>query len=256
LETEDAGVLLRSMTDIIRHRGPDDDGHWLGDGAGLGMRRLSIIDVQGGKQPITNEDGSVIAVFNGEIYNYQRLRQELEAAGHRFATNSDTETIVHAYEDDGPGFVRRLRGMFAVALWDRHRRRLVLTRDRFGKKPIHYAVDNGRLIFASEIKSLLLAPGVRRQLDPIAVSQFFTLGYIPAPRTAFVGIYKLPAAHTLCFEHERASFQRYWQIDFAPRCTDDEETATRRVRELLTEAVRIRLMSEVPLGAFLSAPIC
>ena len=255
LETEDAGVLLRSMTDIIRHRGPDDDGHWLGDGAGLGMRRLSIIDVQGGKQPITNEDGSVIAVFNGEIYNYQRLRQELEAAGHRFATNSDTETIVHAYEDDGPGFVRRLRGMFAVALWDRHRRRLVLTRDRFGKKPIHYAVDNGRLIFASEIKSLLLAPGVRRQLDPIAVSQFFTLGYIPAPRTAFVGIYKLPAAHTLCFEHERASFQRYWQIDFAPRCTDDEETATRRVRELLTEAVRIRLMSEVPLGAFLSGGV-
>jgi asparagine synthase (glutamine-hydrolysing) len=145
--------------------------------------------------------------------------------------------------------------MFAIALWDRHRRRLVLTRDRFGKKPIHYAIDNGRLIFGSEIKSLLLAPGVRRQLDPIAVSQYFTLGYIPGPRTAFAGINKLPAAHTLCFERESASVRRYWQIDFTPRCDDDEETATRRVRELLTEAVRIRLMSEVPLGAFLSGGV-
>jgi asparagine synthase (glutamine-hydrolysing) len=243
------------MTDIIRHRGPDDDGHWFGDSAGLGMRRLSIIDLQGGKQPITNEDGSVIAVFNGEIYNYQRLRQELEATGHQFATDSDTETIVHAYEDDGPDFVRRLRGMFAIALWDRQRRRLVLTRDRFGKKPIYYTVDNGRLIFGSEIKSLLLAPGVRRELDPFAVSQYFTFGYIPSPRTAFAGIYKLPAAHILCFECERASLQRYWQLDFTPRCNDDEETATRRVRELLTEAVRIRLMSEVPLGAFLSGGV-
>ncbi len=255
LDTEGAGVLLQAMTDIIRHRGPDDDGHWLSETAGLGMRRLSIIDVQGGKQPITNEDGSVIVVFNGELYNYKQLRQELEAAGHRFATNSDTETIVHAYEDDGLGFVRRLRGMFAIALWDRHRRRLVLTRDRFGKKPIHYTIDNGRLLFGSEIKSLLLGPGMRRQLDPIAVSQYFTFGYIPAPRTAFAGIYKLPAAHTLCFEDGRASLQRYWQIDFTPRCNDDEETATRRVRELLTEAVRVRLMSEVPLGAFLSGGV-
>lgn len=255
LGAEDAGALLRGMTDIIRHRGPDDDGHWLGDTAGLGMRRLSIIDVDGGRQPITNEDGSVIAIFNGEIYNYQQLRQELETAGHRFATNSDTETIIHAYEDDGLDFVRRLRGMFAIALWDRHRRRLVLTRDRFGKKPIHYTVDNGRLIFGSEIKSLLLAPGMRRQLDPIAISQYFTFGYIPAPRTAFVGIYKLPAAHTLCFEDGRASMQRYWQLGFSPTCTDDEETAARRVRELLIEAVRIRLMSEVPLGAFLSGGV-
>jgi asparagine synthase (glutamine-hydrolysing) len=255
LDTEGASIVLRDMTGIIRHRGPDDDGHWLSDSAGLGMRRLSIIDVRGGKQPITNEDGSVIAVFNGEIYNYQQLRQELEAAGHQFATNSDTETIVHAYEDDGLDFVRRLRGMFAIALWDRHRRRLVLTRDRFGKKPIHYSVDNGRLIFGSEIKSLLLAPDMRRQLDPIAVNQYFTFGYIPAPRTAFAGILKLPAAHTLCFEDGRVSLQRYWQIDFTPQCTDDEETAARRVRELLTEAVRVRLMSEVPLGAFLSGGV-
>lgn len=255
LDAEEAGALLRSMTDIIRHRGPDDDGHWLGDGAGLGMRRLSIIDVAGGQQPIANEDGSVIVVFNGEIYNYQQLRRALEATGHQFATNSDTETIVHAYEEDGIDFVRRLHGMFAIALWDRTRRRLVLTRDRFGKKPLHYAFDGQRLLFGSEIKSLLLAPGVRRELDPMAISQYFTFGYIPAPRTAFAGIHKLPAGHTLALEDGQIKLHRYWQLDFTPRCADDEETATRRVRELLLDAVRMRLISEVPLGAFLSGGI-
>src|SRR5260221_619345 len=255
LGAEEAGMLLRDMTDIIRHRGPDDDGHWLGDNAGLGMRRLSIIDVQGGQQPITNEDGSVMVVFNGEIYNYQQLRRELEAAGHQFATNSDTETIVHAYEEDGLDFVHRLHGMFAIALWDRLRRRLVLTRDRFGKKPVHYAFDGRRLIFGSEIKSLLLMPGIQRELDPVAVSQYFTYGYIPAPRTAFAGIQKLPAGHTLAFEDGRLQLHQYWQLDFTPRCADDEETAVRRVRELLTEAVRMRLISDVPLGAFLSGGV-
>ncbi len=255
LDPEAEGALLRQMTDIIRHRGPDDDGHWLGDGAALGMRRLSIIDLSGGKQPIANEDGSVIAVFNGEIYNYRELRRELETEGHTFATNSDTETIVHAYEDDGVAFVRRLRGMFAIALWDRRRRRLVLTRDRFGKKPIHYICDDHRLIFGSEIKSLLLAPDVPRELDPAAVSQYFTFGYISAPHTAFADIHKLPAAHTLVFEDGRATLQRYWQLDFTPRCTDDEATAAHKVRELLTEAVRIRLISDVPLGAFLSGGV-
>jgi asparagine synthase (glutamine-hydrolysing) len=252
---EEAAALLRRMTDIIRHRGPDDDGHWVGDEVGLGMRRLSIIDVAGGQQPITNEDGSVLVVFNGEIYNYATLRRELEAAGHRFATNSDTETIVHAYEDDGPDFVRRLHGMFAIALWDRRRRRLVLTRDRFGKKPIHYAFDGRRLVFGSEIKSLLLAPELPRTLDPVAIGQYFTYGYIPAPRTAFAGIQKLPAATTLVYEDGAVALRRYWTLDFTPRCDDDEETAARRVRELLREAVRKRLISEVPLGAFLSGGI-
>src|SRR5579859_6375294 len=176
-----ADALLRRMTGIIHHRGPDDDGHWLGDDAGLGMRRLSIIDVAGGQQPIANEDGSVIAVFNGEIYNYRELREQLETAGHRFATNSDTETIVHAYEDDGVDFVRRLRGMFAIALWDRRRRRLVLARDRFGKKPLHYAHSGQQLVFGSEIKSLLLAPGVRRELDQASMGEYFAFGYISAP---------------------------------------------------------------------------
>jgi asparagine synthase (glutamine-hydrolysing) len=255
LDAEHACALLSDMTDIIRHRGPDDDGHWLGDGVGLGMRRLSIIDVQGGKQPITNEDGSVIVVFNGEIYNYQQLRRELEATGHQFATNSDTETIVHAYEQDGLDFVRRLRGMFAIAIWDRHRRRLILTRDRFGKKPLHYTFYGRRLLFGSEIKSLLLAPGLRRELDAEAINQYFTYGYIPAPRTAFVGIEKLPAGYTLAFEDGRMQLHRYWQLDFTPRSADGEETAARRVRELLLEAVRMRLISEVPLGAFLSGGI-
>lgn len=255
LDPEAAETLLHRMTSIIRHRGPDDDGHWLGDDAGLGMRRLSIIDVAGGQQPIANEDGSVIAVFNGEIYNYQDLRRELEAAGHRFATNSDTETIVHAYEDDGIEFVHRLRGMFAIALWDRRRRRLVLTHDRFGKKPLHYAVSGKQIVFGSEIKSLLLAPGVQRTLDPAAIAQYFAFGYISAPRTAFMDVGKLPAAHTLVFENGQIKLHRYWQLDFTPRRNDDEETAARVVRELLTEAVRVRLISEVPLGAFLSGGI-
>lgn len=255
LDVEGAEALLQRMTAIIRHRGPDDDGHWLGDDVGLGMRRLSIIDVAGGRQPIANEDGSVIAVFNGEIYNYQQLRHELEAAGHHFSTNSDTETIVHAYEDEGVDFVRRLRGMFAIAVWDRRRGRLVLARDRFGKKPLHYTTVGDRLVFGSEIKSLLLAPDVRRELDPAAVSQYFAFGYISAPRTAFLNIHKLPAAHTLTFEHGDVTLLPYWRLDFTPRSADDEETAVRTVRELLTEAVRIRLMSEVPLGAFLSGGV-
>ncbi len=255
LDDGQAATLLRDMTGIIRHRGPDDEGHWIGDGVGLGMRRLSIIDVSGGSQPITNEDGSVIVVFNGEIYNYQTLRHDLEAAGHYFTTRSDTEAIVHAYEEDGLDFVRRLRGMFAIALWDRQRRRLVLARDRFGKKPLHYTFDGRRLTFGSEVKSLLLAPDMSRQLDPAAISEYFAFGYISAPRTALAGVYKLPPAHILVLQDGQLRLHRYWQLDFTPRCDDDEATAARRVRDLLTEAVRIRLMSEVPLGAFLSGGV-
>src|SRR5579859_106395 len=251
----EALALARHMTDILAHRGPDDDGHWCGDDAALGMRRLSIIDVSGGKQPITNEDGSIIVVFNGEIYNYQALRAELERSGHHFATNSDTETIVHAYEEDGLDFVRRLDGMFAIALWDRTRRRLVLTRDRFGKKPLYYTFDGHRLAFASELKALLLMPGARRELDPLAVAQYFTFGYVPAPRSILADVRKLSAGHVLAFENDDLSVRRYWKLDFTPRGDDDGETAARRVRELVLEAVRKRLISEVPLGAFLSGGI-
>jgi asparagine synthase (glutamine-hydrolysing) len=255
LDIAQADMLLHRMTTVLRHRGPDDDGHWLGDGVGLGMRRLSIIDVRGGQQPVTSEDGAVMVVFNGEIYNFQALRRELEATGHHFATNSDTETIVHAYEDDGVDFVQRLRGMFAIALWDRKRHRLVLASDRFGKKPLYYAYDGQRLIFGSEMKALLLVPDVRRELDPCAITQYFTLGYIPAPRTALRGIHKLPAAHVLTLERGTVRLRRYWQLDWSPRCEDDVETAARRVRDLLTEAVRMRLVSEVPIGAFLSGGV-
>jgi asparagine synthase (glutamine-hydrolysing) len=243
------------MTDIITHRGPDEDGHWLGDGVGLGMRRLSIIDLSGGQQPITNEDGSVLVVFNGEIYNYRELRADLERAGHHFATNSDTETIVHAYEEDGLDFPRRLHGMFAIALWDRKRQRLVLVRDRFGKKPLYYAHDGQRFIFGSEMKSLLLAPNLPRDLDPHAIGEYFTFGYISSPRSALASVAKLPAAHTLTFEQGRVDLRRYWSLDFTPRSPDDAEAAARRVRELVLAAVRKRLISEVPLGAFLSGGV-
>jgi asparagine synthase (glutamine-hydrolysing) len=248
-------ALLADMTEVIRHRGPDDDGFWCDEGVGLGMRRLSIIDVWGGRQPMTNEDGAVVVVFNGEIYNFPDLRRELEATGHQFRTRSDTETIAHAYEEDGVDFVQRLRGMFAIALWDRQRKRLLLTRDRFGKKPLHYYFDGTRLLFGSEIKSLLLSPHVSRELDIEALNQYFAFGYIPAPRTILAGIRKLPPAHTLCFEDGQVSLRRYWQLSFAARCTDDEETAARRLRELLAEAVRLRLISDVPLGAFLSGGV-
>ncbi len=252
LTDERAQALLRRMTDLLIHRGPDDEGHWYGDSTGLGMRRLSIIDVDGGKQPIANEDGSVIVVFNGEIYNYQALRADLERSGHRFATNSDTETIVHAYEEDGLDFVHRLDGMFAIALWDRTRKRLVLARDRFGKKPLYYSFDGQRLTFASELKALLLAPNVRRELDPLAVSQYFAFGYVPAPQSILAGIRKLGAGQTLTFEGGAVEERRYWQLDFTPRCGDDEATAANTVRELVLNAVRKRLISDVPLGAFLS----
>lgn len=252
LAPDDAQALLRRMTAIIRHRGPDDEGHWYGDEVGLGMRRLSIIDVAGGRQPLCNEDGSVVVVFNGEIYNFQQLQVELEARGHTFATHCDTETLVHAYEDDGLEFVHRLRGMFAIALWDRARRRLVLARDRFGKKPLYYAFDGRTLVFGSELKALLLAPSVGRELDPDAIGQYFTFGYVPSPRSALKGISKLPAGHMLVLEDGCLHVRRYWQLDFTPHCTDDEDTAAERVRELLLEAVKLRLISEVPLGAFLS----
>ncbi len=250
----EAAALIQRMSHIIWHRGPDDDGTWIGDGVALGMRRLAIIDVAGGHQPISNEDDSVLVVFNGEIYNYRDLRVELERRGHRFGTSSDTEVIVHAYEEYGDACVEHLRGMFAFALWDRPRRRLVAARDRFGKKPFNYYWDGRRLIFGSEIKSLLLA-GIPREVNPVALDEYLVYGYVPAPNTAFAGIYKLPAAHVLIYEDGHVSTRRYWDLSFAPTCQDDEAMAIERTSALLEDAVAVRLMSEVPLGAFLSGGI-
>jgi asparagine synthase (glutamine-hydrolysing) len=242
---------IRVMCNLIRHRGPDEQGVWIGNGAALGMRRLSIIDVAGGHQPIFNEDKSILVVFNGEIYNYQSLKQTLQERGHSFQTQSDTEVIVHAYEEFGDDCPRQLRGMFAFALWDKKRQRLLLARDRFGKKPLNYYWDGQRLIFGSEIKSLLAA-GIPRAINPIALDEYLVYAYVPTPHTLFRDVQKLPAAHTLIYEHGQIKLQRYWDVSFTPSCTDDEATAIERTRDLLEDAIKVRLMSEVPLGVFLS----
>ncbi|HZO70818.1 MAG TPA: asparagine synthase (glutamine-hydrolyzing), partial [Ktedonobacteraceae bacterium] len=243
--------LIEAMCQAIRHRGPDSQGTWCDEIVALGARRLAIIDRQGGQQPIFNEDGSILVVFNGELYNYRQLREQLELRGHRFSTLSDTEVLVHAYEEHGTACPQHLRGMFAFALWDRSRQRLLLARDRFGKKPLHYFWDGERLLFASEIKSLLQAD-IPRRLNHQALDEFLLYRYVPSPHTLFAHIYKLPAAHTLVYEQGQLTLQRYWDLSFAPTCQDDEATAIARTRALLEAAVQVRLMSEVPVGAFLS----
>ena len=251
-----ARELLARMCGAIEHRGPDDEGFHFAHGVALGMRRLSIIDRAAGHQPIANEDGSVWIVFNGEIYNYRELRDLLESRGHQLRTRSDTETIVHLYEDEGERCVERLRGMFAFALWDQRKQSLFLARDRAGKKPLHYAMVGDALLFGSEIKSLLQHPDLRREADPQAISDFLTFGYVPDPATAFRGIHKLPPGHTLTFKNGRITTRRYWDFNYSGQPANlSEEECLERLRELLAESVRIRLESEVPLGAFLSGGV-
>jgi len=258
--------LIKQMCDVIEHRGPDDWGFRIENFAesklAIGMRRLSIIDVATGQQPISNEDGTVWIVFNGEIYNYRELREDLIARGHRFATRTDTETIVHLYEEEGERCVERLRGMFGFAIWDSRNRSLMLARDRVGKKPVHYATAGGALVFGSEIKSLLRHPAIKREVNLEAISDFLTFGYVPDPQTAFKGIYKLPPGHTLTFKDGQIRTRRYWNFNYAAPGLGEarpggmgENEYIERLRELLAESVRVRLESEVPLGAFLSGGI-
>lgn len=255
---------LDRMTDILRHRGPDDRGVWFspegGPGIGLGHRRLSIIDLTGGHQPLANEDGSIQVVFNGEIYNYGELAAELQQRGHQFRSVCDTEVLVHLYEELGTDMLRRLRGMFAFALWDQQRRRLLLARDRLGKKPLVYRHAGGRFWFASELKSLFQAADCERKLDPRAIADFVARQYIPQPRTGFVGCSKLPPGHWLEYDATRDTVQieRYWQPGAEPledRAGLSSAEWKSRLRETLTDAVRIRLRSDVPLGAFLSGGV-
>ncbi len=221
----------------------------------MGMRRLSIIDVDGGHQPISNEDGSISVVCNGEIYNFRELRRHLEARGHVFRCNSDTEVIVHAYEEMGLDFLSRLRGMFAIALWDGNESRLVIARDRLGKKPLYISKERNRFLFASEIKSLLEVSDIPRQMSTPALQEYLALGYVPAPWTLFDGITKLPPGHFITVERGVVTERRYWSLPTWQADNCSEEEWTERVREKLLEAVRIRLVSDVPIGAFLSGGI-
>ena len=245
---------LQSMTDSIAHRGPDDEGFFVVDGAGIGMRRLSIIDVAGGQQPIASEDGSVQVVFNGEIYNYLELRHGLEQRGHCLSTRSDTEVIAHLYEEKAAGCLEDLRGMFGVAVWDQRRQRLLVARDRLGEKPIFYAHDGQRLLFGSEIKAILAASPELAEPDPAAVLPYFRYGFVPEPGTMFRRIRKLPAGSYLLFERGQLTIAPYWRVTFG-ETSDDTRNHGQWVEgldALLEESVRIRLMSEVPLGVFLS----
>lgn len=277
-----ADTVLKRMTDVLIHRGPDDAGFYYSscadrpDGVALGFRRLSIIDLAGGHQPLSNEDGSVWIAFNGEIYNYRELKPRLESLGHRFQTASDTECIVHAYEQWGSDCVQHLRGMFAFAIWDDNRRRLFLARDRMGQKPLVYRLDRGRVAFASELKSLLQIPGIPREIDPLAVADFVTLQYVPHPRTMLKGFGKLPPAHWAEFDGTTGDFvvRQYWQAPYSralarPDQPDSEslESNSSRfqatgsqdfsalLRQTLGDAVRLRMRSDVPLGAFLSGGV-
>jgi asparagine synthase (glutamine-hydrolysing) len=246
--------VLGDMLGVIHHRGPDDFGVYLDKDLALGMRRLSIIDLSGGKQPIFNEDGTILTVFNGEIYNYHELRKQLESRGHTLATASDTEVIVHLYEDFGEECVQHLRGMFGFAVWDRRRRRLFMARDRLGIKPLYYTHAGGRLIFASEIKAILQHPAVQAHLDIEALNSFLSLKYVPAPKTMFKRIYALPPGCSLTCDANGATVRRYWDLSFANRHDDGlrEEAYAEQLQSLLQECVRLHLMSDVPFGAFLS----
>ena len=268
--------VLRRMTDVLAHRGPDDAGQLLanfsdGSGVALGHRRLSIIDIAGGHQPLGNEDDSIQVVFNGEIYNYLELAERLQGQGHQFRTATDTEVLVHLYEEYGDDCVTELRGMFAFAIWDSRRRRLLLARDRLGQKPLVYREEAGRITFASELKALLQIPGAPREVDLRAVDQFLTYQYVPAPGCILQGYHKLPPGHRAVYEQGQLTVERYWVAPYAGAVPEREKITSegvpdtrslhtpgewqRAMRDTLTEAVRLRMRSDVPLGAFLSGGI-
>lgn len=246
--------LLKNMCDAIVHRGPDDEGFYVNKHVGLGMRRLSIIDLSTGKQPISNEDGKIWIVFNGEIYNHKEIRKELERLGHRFKTQTDTEAIVHAYEEFGENCVQKLNGMFAFAIWDQQKNLMFLARDRVGIKPLYYFFDKKRLIFSSELKSILQAGEIPRRIDLQALDNFLTLEYIPAPLSIFQDIRKLAPGHTLTFKNNDVWVRNYWDVELKTNGAELGELKE-SLRDLLQDAVKLRLMSDVPLGAFLSGGV-
>ncbi|HEX5131842.1 MAG TPA: asparagine synthase (glutamine-hydrolyzing) [Candidatus Krumholzibacteria bacterium] len=247
--------VVRRMADVITHRGPDDSGYHVDGPVALGMRRLSIIDLDTGQQPIANEDHGVVVVCNGEIYNFRELRAGLQERGHRIVTSGDIEPIVHLYEEMGDQMPTRLRGMFAIALWDATRRRLLLVRDRLGVKPLYYADTGDTIVFGSELKCILVHPAVRRRVDPDTLHHYLSLNYVPAPRTMVEGVRQLLPGELLVCDHEGPRTREYWDLHFEPEHGVSENEWARRVRDKLDESTRIRLVSDVPFGAFLSGGI-
>src|SRR5215469_9365650 len=248
-------ATLKAMSDTIVHRGPDDEGHYSAAGIGLAFRRLSIIDVAGGHQPLSNEDGTVWIAFNGEIYNFEELNRRYLSSGHKFRTRSDTETIVHLYEELGEDCFAELRGMFALALWDGRKKKLLLARDRIRKKPLFYSWNGRRLVFGSEIKALWPAGGISREIDLEALSDYFSYLYVPAPKTIYRGVRKLRAGHYLAINQNGAREVPYWDLSFAnPEDRPESEWGDRLIDEF-RNSVRMRLVSDVPLGAFLSGGV-
>lgn len=253
-------ALLERMCKTIHHRGPDDGGVYVKGNVGLGFRRLAIIDLSPtGHQPMCNEDGTVWIAFNGEIYNYPELREDLIKKGHTFRSRSDTETIIHLWEEEGEGCVEKLRGMFAIAIWDSNHNTLFLARDREGKKPLYYASLSDRLLFGSEIKTILADPEFEVEPDLQAIHHYLAFQSVPSPLCAFKGVNKLPPAHTLLWKDGKYTIRRYWKLSYAKkriiRTSQDEVALQEEIIERLREAIKIRLMSEVPLGAFLSGGI-
>lgn len=249
-------ILLQSMCDAMYHRGPDSDGMWLGTGVALGMRRLSIIDLSTGDQPVWNEDRTVVAVMNGELYNFREVRAELQERGHTFHGGSDTEILPHLYEEYGEAMVEKLNGMFCFALWDFRNQKLIIARDRFGEKPLYYGIFDDKLIFASEVKVLLAHPSVNPNLNLDSLRQFLSFDYVPAPGSIYQGISKLPAAHILTLESGVLKTRRYWQLSFhKPAKKPSLKEATEHLGELLADSVRMRMVSDVPLGILLSGGV-
>lgn len=247
-------AVLKAMGDAIAHRGPDGEGFFKANNVGLVHRRLAIIDLAGGNQPIANEDESVQVVFNGEIYNYPELKQQLESRGHIFRTNSDTEVLVHLYEEHGRGLVKHLRGMFAFALWDARKGELLLARDHLGQKPLFIYRDNEKLLFGSELKAILAHPNVDRSIAPEAIEDYLTFGVIPGERSIFARVNRLPAAHTLVVStnHFNMSAERYWQLSFDNEVTASNDEWKQRIDDQVRESVKTHLIADVPVGAFLS----
>ena len=254
--SQNGEAFLHAMCERMKHRGPDSEGLWLDEQVALGMRRLSIIDLHTGEQPVYSEDKSVVVVMNGELYNFKEVRKDLEKRGHKFETATDTEILPHLYEEHGDALLEHINGMFAFALWDKRKKKLLIARDRFGEKPLYYGVFDGKLIFASELKVLLANPSVKTEINTDALRRFLSFDYVPAPFSIYENIYKLPAAHFLSVENGEFKTRRYWNLTFHKNGnTQTFKEASQQLRDLLDDAVSMRLVSDVPLGILLSGGV-